>query len=192
MLEFGSFALQQDQQFAVEASFDTRSSVLLVKQLPYLRELGLRLHINCSEFNPLYRPDFPSLTRLRFRGSGSKNKVLREMLQSYPKIQILHLGYGYDNNPDSSMLMNGTWKQAADLEVMIIDGAYGRVEAPEHPSVLGFKDTRITVARLQQPWKRLELVYNMPDIASHMSPRAGWIRSLPMEVVVKVERNWHH
>jgi len=189
MLEFGSFALQQDQQFAVEASFDTRSSGLLVKQLPYLRELGLRLYINCSESNPLYRPDFPSLARLLFRGSGSKNKVLREMLQSYPKIQILHLGYGY---PDSSMPMNGTWKQAADLEVMIIDGAYGRVEAPEYPSALGFNDTRITVARLQQHWKRLEPVHNMPDIASHMSPRAGWIRSLPMEVVVKVERNWHH
>jgi hypothetical protein len=85
------------------------------------------------------------------------------MLQSYTKIQILHLDYGYDKNPDSSMSLNAAWKQAADLEVIIIDGAYGHVESPEHPSVLDFKDLlRLRWLDFSNPapkLKRLELVY---------------------------------
>src|SRR5258708_1610815 len=97
------------------------------------------------------------------------------------------------------MSLNASWKQAADLEVIIIDDAYGRVESLEHRSVLDFKDLLglrwLDFSNPAPELKRLELAYityNMPDCTSHVSPRADWVGSLPMAVVVRVERNWHH
>ena len=118
MLEFGVLASECDQQLVDETSFHTTSPSLPVKQLPYLRELDLRCYMNRPEFNLLHQLDLPTLRKLRFQGNGSTNKVLQEMLQPCPRVQTLHLHCNYDNNPDFSMSLNTTWKQAADLEVM--------------------------------------------------------------------------
>lgn len=198
MLKFGSFAFREDPQLRDKTPFDPASLDLPVKQLPYVRELNIRSSIRPSTFNPLFQLDLPALKTLRFRGNFSTDKALQGMLQSCPNVQILHLRRQYvdDDNPDSAVALNETWKQATDLEVMIIDGPDDCVGAPAQDWMLRLGDSGSTWFDFSKPppmLRRLELVHVSSDtVMPDASQLHDWVISLPMEVVFREERDWNY